>query len=305
MNLVEQMKDVVEKIDITIDLGNANYKMLVNEKQIIDSSNVEEVAVESFGAYKVNNKFYIFGEGAAAKYNTNKIIEEKRALLGRALYSVLPNGKEVEITTLLPLSLYVENENKEKFKKMLEGNYEVVNPNGYVKTFCVKNVNVCCEGFSSLMVDADLLKQALYLVDFGGVDITGCYVNRTPVVNQSFSIENGMNIFYTELAKVLTSKFLESYSNKDAELVYQKYEDLNEDLKQVIDDFAKTYIQKNVYQKLNQIGYKPLIHKLVLTGGGAVALERYLKQDKNIVIIDDALWSNVKGANIINKRRAR
>lgn len=299
MNLVEQMQK------ITIDLGNSNYKMLADDKKIIDSSNVEEVEFGTFGAYQVNNKSYIFGEGAAMKYNTNKICEEKRALLGRALYPVVEDNKEVAITTLLPLSLYITNINKDKYKELLQGQYTVINPNGHTKNFTVSEVSVCCEGFSSLMTKPELLSEAIYLIEVGGVDLAGCFVNRTPVVAQSFTSEMGMNIFYTELAKVLTSKLLESYNNKDAELLYNKYEVLEDDLKQVIDRFAMEYIQKNIYKKLVDIGYKKLIHKLVLVGGGAIALERYLKQDTNIIILENALWANVEGAEIIEKRRAK
>ena len=299
MNLIEQMQK------ITIDLGNSNYKMLADDKKIIDSSNVEEVEFGTFGAYQVNNKSYIFGEGAAMKYNTNKICLEKRALLGRALYPVVEDNQEVAITTLLPLSLYITNINKDKYKELLQGQYTVINPNGHTKNFTVSEVSVCCEGFSSLMTKPELLSEAMYLIEVGGVDLAGCFVNRTPVVAQSFTSEMGMNIFYTELAKVLTSKLLESYNNKDAELLYNKYEVLEDDLKQVIDSFAMEYIQKNIYKKLNDIGYKRLIHKLVFTGGGAIALERYLKEDTNIIILENALWSNVEGAELIEKRRAR
>ena len=303
MNLIEQMQNVIEKI--TIDLGNSNYKMIVDDKRIIDSSNTEEVAEGTFGAYAVNGKYYLFGEGAAAKYTTNKIVVEKKALLGKALYSVTEDNQKVEITTLLPLSLYIHNENKERYRELLKGEYVVTNPSQYTKRFEVVEVNVCCEGFSALITKPELLKEALFLIEIGGVDLTGCFVNRTPVASQSFASERGMNIFYTELAKVLTSKTLESYSNKDAELLYNKYEELTDDLKQVIDSFATEYIQKYIYKKLVDIGYKKLIHKLVLVGGGAIALERYLAQDENIIILENALWANVEGAEIIEKRRAK
>ena len=101
--------------NIDIDLGNSNYKALVNEKKIMDNSNVEEVETGTFGAYEINGRSYIFGEAARSKKNTNKICVEKKALLGKVLYSLVEDGQEVNITTLLPLSLYISNENKEKY----------------------------------------------------------------------------------------------------------------------------------------------------------------------------------------------
>ena len=58
-----------------IDLGNSNYKLLSDKKRIIDNSNVEEVKEGTFGAWVVNGKSYLFGEGARSKKNTNKITE--------------------------------------------------------------------------------------------------------------------------------------------------------------------------------------------------------------------------------------
>lgn len=303
MDLIKEMNKIVENIDI--DLGNSNYKALVNEKKIMDNSNVEEVETGTFGAYEINGRSYIFGEAARSKKNTNKICVEKKALLGKVLYSLVEDGQEVNITTLLPLSLYISNENKEKYKDLLKGDYAVTNPNGYTKKFKVTNVEVCAEGFSSLVTDAKLLNQALYLVDVGGVDLSATYVNRTPVVKQSFTSERGMNIFYSELGKVLTSKLLETYTDKDAELLFNKYDGLKDDLKEIIDIFATEYIDNNIYKPLADIGYKSLIHKLILVGGGAIALQRYLISDSNITILPDALWSNVMGADIISKRRAK
>ena len=141
MNLVEQMQNIIENLEITIDLGNANYKMLVGDKKVIDNSNVEEVPTGTFGAYEINQKSYLFGEGALMKYTTNKIVEEKRALLGKALYSVAEDNANLEITTLLPLSLYISNENKQKFKDLLIGEYTVTNPSGYEKIQC--NISKC------------------------------------------------------------------------------------------------------------------------------------------------------------------
>lgn len=288
-----------------IDLGNSNYKLLSDKKRIIDNSNVEEVKEGTFGAWVVNGKSYLFGEGARSKKNTNKITEDKKALLGRVLYPVVADKKSVAITVLLPLSLYVDVENREKYQELLKGEYTVTNTNEATKQFTVEDVEVCCEGYSSLVTDAKLLQEALYLIDIGGVDLTGTYVNRTPVIDNSFILEKGMNIFFTELGKVLTSKLLESYTDKDAELLFNKYDSLDDHLKEIIDIFAKDYIDKNIYKPLVDVGYKDIVHKLVFVGGGAIALKRYLSEDSNVTILENALWSNVEGASLISQRRNR
>lgn len=289
---------------ITIDLGNANYKALVEGKRILDSSNVQEVAEGTFGAFEIDNKHYLFGEVAKSKRNTNKICPTKRALMGRALFPLAEDKEKIKIVTLLPLSLYVNQENKSKYSELLKGKYTVTNPNGVKKSFTVSSVEVRAESFSSLATEPALLKEPIYLIDLGGVDVSGCFVHRTPDIGKSFTQEKGMNIFHSELGKVLTSKLLETYSDKDAELVFNKYDNLSEDLKSIIDDFAKTFIRENIYVPLKEIGYRELIHKLVFTGGGSKALERYLVEDNNVSVLKNALWSNVEGADILSRRKS-
>lgn len=290
---------------ITIDLGNKNYKLLIEGKRILDSSNVQEVLEGTFGAFEIDNKYYLFGEVAKSKRNTNKICETKRALMGRALYPVVEDKEKIEVVTLLPLSLYVNQENKTKYAELLKGKYTVINTDGAKKSFTVANVEVRAESFSSLATEPSLLKEPIYLIDLGGVDVSGCYVHKTPDIGKSFTQEKGMNIFYNELGKVLTSKLLETYSDKDAELVFNKYDNLSEDLKLIIDDFSKSFIQENIYSHLKDIGYKSIIHRIVCTGGGSKALERYLIADSNVTVLQNALWSNVEGAEILSRRKSK
>lgn len=301
----EKKHTTAEVVDITADLGNKSYKLIANNKKIIDCSNAQEVPAGTFGAFIINGKHYIIGKNARSKKNTNKICESKKAVLGRALYPIVPDKAKVDITTLLPLSLYVNEDNKRKYSELLKGKYTVVNENGAAKTFTISKVEVCAESFSSLLTDRTLLNTPLYLVDIGGVDTTGVYVNKTPDINSSFTSEKGMNVFFTELGKVLTSKLLETYTEKDAELVFDKYDDLSDSLKEIIDDFSTNYVKTNIHDPLKEIGFKSLIHKLVFVGGGSKALERYLTKLENAHVLENALWSNVEGAQRLSIMRGK
>ena len=53
--------------------------------------------------------------------------------------TLLEDKEKVEISVLLPLSLYVNIENKTKYIELLKGKYNVTNPNGVKKTFTVSN----------------------------------------------------------------------------------------------------------------------------------------------------------------------
>ena len=326
-NVIEKMQDLTQNLNgevlkVNADLGNTNYKLIIGDRRVIDSSNVEQVSEGTFGAYKVDEKYYLFGQGANVKYNTNKIITEKRALLGKALFNIVENGQNVEVTTLLPLSQYVENTNKDKFKELLIGDYKVSNSDGFTKEFKVVKVNVNCEGFSSLVTKPQLLREPLYLVDIGGVDIAGCYINRTPVVKKSFTLEGGMNKFFKDLATTLTSKTSRSYTGENAKTLFEK-EKKSAKLQQIIDEFAVEYLKKNVFERLDNIEFRWYLHKIAFVGGGAVALtdylmlalESYVKEHTNefedefnrdeadIELIEDAIWANVLGAKVLEERR--
>ena len=289
---------------VKIDLGNKNYKMKYGQKNIIDYSSVQEVEPGTYGAFIVNDKYYIIGGNAKSKKTTNKICETKKALLARALFPIVEDKGRVEITALLPLSLYLNVENRTKFEDLLKGKYIVKHPEGATKSFNVTKVDVCGESFSSLVTNGALLKESLYLVDIGGVDITGVHVNGTPNPDKLFTAERGMNLYFTELGKYLTSKVLCTYTDQDAELLFNKYDELKDDnMRELIDNFSRVYIKTHIYEPLMEIGYKPLIHKLVFVGGGSKALERYIKKDENAEVLKNALWSNVEGAEIISIRR--
>ena len=327
-NVIEKMQELTQNLDreilkANIDLGNTNYKLVIGDKRIMDSSNAEQVQEGTFGAYQVNGKHYLFGQGANVKYNTNKICEEKRALLGKALFNIVEDGQNVEVTTLLPLSQYIENTNKNRFKELLIGDYKVANSDGFTKEFKVVKVNVNCEGFSSLVTKPQLLREPLYLVDIGGVDIAGCYINRTPVIKKSFSLEGGMNKFFKDLATTLTSKTARSYTSENAKTLFEKEKKALK-LQQIIDEFAIEYLKKNVFEKLDNIEFRWYLHKIAFVGGGAVALKDYLmlaledyvkehtnefedefnKDEADIELIEDAIWANVLGAKTMEERRA-
>lgn len=313
---------------VIIDLGNANYKVIYDkDKRTMDCSNVEKVKEGSFSAFKVNGGSYIFGENAKVKYDTNKICPEKKALLGRALYPLVDDKDKVNLVTLLPLSLYInaEDGNREAYEELLKGKYTVSNESGAEKVFTVQNVEVYCESFSSLFVDAELCKKPLYLVDLGGVDLSGVFVYRTPNPDKRFSNTNGMNTFYSKLGERLTSSLKKTCSALNAKLLFSKYSVLSEDdinaindeeerekqrkLKNVIDEFAINYIEHHIKDELYRIEFDSDIHDLVFVGGGAEALKMYLeKVFPRVTVIKDAIYSNVEGAkrlSILNGNRKK
>lgn len=289
---------------IYVDLGNSNYKLLVGDKRIVDCSNTQEVVLGTFGAWAIEDKHYIIGAGAITKKQTNKITLEKRALLSRALYPIVENGDKIDLVTVLPLSLYFDINNRESYINLLKGKHTIINSDGAKKSFTVASVAVYAEGFSSLITDIGLLQQQIYVCDIGGTDLDIFYVNRTPDANKLQTTEKGTNILTAQLAKVLTSKLLESYSSSDVEILLDRYETLPEDLKVTIDAFMDEYIKINILIPLKDLGYRDLLQTpIIFTGGGAKLLERYITKIANAKILDNCVFSNIEGAKLLDIRK--
>ncbi|MFR6016457.1 MAG: site-specific integrase [Paraclostridium sordellii] len=79
----------------------------------------------------------------------------------------------------------------------------------------------------------------------------------------------------------------------------------SEEIKSTIDEYAENYIKPNIIEPLKEIGFKELLFKICVVGGGAKALERYLVKNPSIVILDECIFSNVLGAKIISTRRSK
>lgn len=310
----QTMKDGEYVIDI--DLGNFFYKVIYDNgrKKSYDFSNVERVKPGSDNAFLINGESYVFGPNAKIKYDTNKICEEKKALLARVLYGIVPDKARVKLVTLLPLSLYInaEDGNKEEFAQLLKGKYTVENPEGFKKTFTVTDVEVFCESFSSIITEPTLMNKPLYLLDLGGVDWSGVFVYGRPDANKKFNNTTGMNMFYSKLGDRLTSITKKTYDPVSARLIFEKYTNMEQvkidaikdeekktrtqNIKNTVDAFSREYIKTHIYEELYKIGYDEDIYSLVFVGGGAKALRKYLEEDENATIVKDALFSNVEGA---------
>lgn len=324
---------------IYVDLGNFNYKLMFGDEnedgsepkelnKKIEHCNVERVPRGSVESWSIDDESYIISPNAELKGDSNKIVKEKRALLGRILYDLSSSeSSRFRVVTLLPLSLYINEEdgNREAYAELLKGDYKVSNPNGVEKVFSVEEVEVFCESFSALAVmDAEYRQNAVYLVDLGGVDWSGALVYGTPHREHRFSKPVGMNKFYVELAAKLTSAVdKEGCTPLNAKMYFDKYSKLSDGdleeianeskrerakkIKHVVDVFAKEYLDRYVFKPLDTIGYKEDLHKLVFIGGASKSFKKYILdgRDEDVVIAKDAIFANVKGARKLARARAR
>lgn len=285
-----------------VDLGNAQVKLIIGTKRISVCSNIEEVSAEMYGAIQVNDKYYLMGKTAKSKLTTNKIEESKRALLGISLFPYVEEDEKLQVATMLPISLYLEAENREEYAKLLMGYYTIRNANGEIKSFEVEQVNVYCESYSSLATQENIktIHQPQFVVDLGGADISILYVEGQPDRNRYTTSPTGANYFFVELAKVLTAKMKQTVSTSDCELIFAKYDELNEQMQECIDEFVNSYMHKYVYEKLKDLNYNAMIHSIKFIGGFSKGLMKWITKDSNASVIEDSLFSNIQGVKVLH-----
>lgn len=95
-----------------IDLGNSQVKIIDENKRYTFCSNIEEVSADTYGAYKVNDKYYVMGRTAKCKLTTNKIEESKKAVLAISLFNYVSDKEKISLATMLPISLYLCSQNR-------------------------------------------------------------------------------------------------------------------------------------------------------------------------------------------------
>lgn len=292
---------------IYFDCGNSQNKILFEDRKIVTTSNIEVVEDSNvFNSWTVNEVSFINSEIAKAKKITNKICKSRKLLIGKNLFDLVEDKEKVRLVTFLPISQYINPNNKVKMSEMLNGKYKVVSANGEVKNFTVTDTMVLAEEFVALLTNPKLLQKETFVVGIGGVDTSIFRVkNGIPDTNKIHTSESAINWYYDSLGRVVTSHLNQSFSLSDAKLLLAKYDELDEELKTIIDNHTMKYIEKNVIEPLKELGYRNIIHSnVVVLGGGSLDLKRWFDKLGYFDFLEDSLFANVLGARIYDQQLA-
>lgn len=293
------------KKTIYFDCGNSQNKILIDDRKVVTTSNIEIVDSQTFGAWEVNGVSFINSEIAKTKKVTNKLCESRKLLIARNLFDLVEDKSKVSLSVLLPISQYLNKENRETFAGMIKGKYKVTNSEGHTKSFSIDYVDIKCEEFVALLTNPKLLQDTCYTIGVGSVDTSIFQVaGGVPNTNKIHTSENGISWFYDGLGRVLTSYLKETYTLQDARLVYKKYDALDDELKAIIDKYATDYIEKYIVEPLQELGFRKLVHRAIINGGGSLDLKRYIDKLGYFTYLDDSLFSNVIGSKILDQQKA-
>lgn len=286
-------------MNITVlDLGNNNVKGTNDKDTLINfRSNLSksyESYPDGFNYILLDGEYTYFEKGIFSKeyIKTNK---DYKAQLLYGIAKLYPNEDKVEtnLTLLLPLS---EMQHKSKYETDLTNKQFKFTVRATMKkdmTVTIKNVFVVPEGYASYSLVDDKTKSGnVLIIDIGG--------RTTNVVAMDYG----------------KPQILETYKIGILDF-YLKLKNLNIDKQYKLEDIEKAIDRKDikVSQKdlanfmndiLNEISLAVNInhYKVLFTGGGSIVLKDIIKNilPEQCTLLDDPLYSNVKGALVFSKQ---
>lgn len=318
---------------VGIDVANSTIKIWTDDKHLEYRNTVKEVndagLVFSFKTdyqmFVLNKEVYEVGDITAmgsggrgkARYNGKSFKIE--ALIGIA--NILEPGTKdrIRVVTGLPSSLSKNNSVAEEIKKMLIGEHTIKS----VKwdqiddiQFEIVDVIVVPQPLGTLYnfvfdekskaPDQTLLAQRALVVDigFGTTDLAMLEGSR---VRGTFGFELGVSDYIANLQEEVNNKFPEAsiyalnphqfdvalLKSTTVETPFGKY-----DLAALVEKH-KEIQAKRVYESVMGLGLEyNKFYRIILTGGGSLQYEKYLKQlfnDPRLILQKDAVTANAKG----------
>jgi len=205
---------------------------------------------------------------------SSKIHSETRALQIAAAAIVAQPGSSIRMVTGVPIDQY-NKETKEELADMLQGNYNVT-ISGRQKNFTINNISIAPEGCAAYWdvvlndkgrpIESPYRKGLVRLLDVGSRTVNFGTVNDGKFVNRS-SVT--LPFGYGELAN---NKSLTPTENDKGNFV------------------------RKVLADLSWINIEPEKEAIILTGGGAIALETQFKAVFPLArLISDPVFGNARG----------
>lgn len=243
---------------------------------------------------KINNQIYNIGEG---EFSTgwDKSRKENTLLL---LYTAVYKSSKENINQVV-LGLPVQ-----QYKKNRDALITLINNNKCVKVndrnIILTDIAVAPEGASSYYaLDSDkkalIGSKQLIIVDIGGrtTDIT-VFDNKKIIDVKTIPV--GMLNIYQQIIDYVNTKYTESLSLEDGDIILKEGLFLNGEKKDI--SFIQPILKKNfetIYKEI-QLKYNVAKGYIYLTGGGSILLKKpFLNRLNNIIVSDNPIFDNAIG----------
>lgn len=246
-------------------------------------------------------KVIIGEEAETADYTKSKAKDIHKLSTYAAIAQLVDDGDEVNLIIGCPLSIYMNVEERDAYKKfMIDEGSAVVVLNGKTKRFTIKNVIVCPEGSGIIYKNPNRYKDSLIgIIDIGGLNSNNCVYDRlTPIKSTSFTTNLGANIMRNELRQTLNSAFPEvNIQEWQIEDIIRKghIKSRKKESAEIISEFLQGHVN-NILQECVKKGWDIDNIDLTFVGGGSKLFENEIKNIvPDAVISETAEWDNVEG----------
>lgn len=289
-------------INIAIDLGNFNNKVLVNDKIFIFESRFREItddiSIKTGTIFTFNGKTYRHMDGVF-EISCEKACRNNLLLnLFFSIASSLQRDCEVNIAIGLPISQYKQD--KEKLIEFInQNNHQNVSLNKNTYNITIKSVDVIPEAIGAYYSSVDDFESLnATVVDIGGKTTDICTISYDGSVQSYTTIQIGSFDTFTKIANVINERYPSSCASvEDVQHILDKGLTVNGikvDLPEI--DFIlredASIISRNI--KLND--KKSELNYILIVGGHGHILYNYLKETiPHIEIHSDYLFANVIG----------
>lgn len=302
---------------ITIDAGKFQGKGLLNNngrrfrtKMEKANKNTRTNGYNDFHI-KWNDKYYLIGDGARyVDYDTTKHkLQHKLStyILCNELLKRTDN-RDVFLIVLSPLSMYSNEQTREKFKYFIFNNGKVkFQLNNNDVRINIKDVTILGEVCTIPFNNIELFQnKTVGVLDIGGLNVNGLIIkNMSPVKGTEFTINAGslivMEKIRKELNKEISGANIQEYQ-MDTIVKQGYYLGDKKHSQQIISSILKNHF-KDILQvaKANNWDTKGL--NIVCTGGGSIDLgikniQMYIPQAK---LSSNPVWDNCIGGKRVGE----
>jgi len=300
---------------ITVDAGKYNTKGIVDGKQIIFRTKMEEVD-NSVYSDRINtfhihweNKNYLLGDGVKdVDYDTNKHKLQHKLAVYTAC-SELTRGEEEDLylVVLCPIEMFLHPQRREEFRQFIldDGKIEL-EINKSKKVLTLKDVTIFSEACATVFSNYRKFKNQIKgIIDIGGLNVNGVVIsNMSPVKGTEFTINAGSYLIMEKIKKELNKQLKINIQNYQMEFIIQQgYHNYNKETSvEIIQEILSDHF-KEIKQNMKANNWDVDGLEIVVTGGGSLNLgiDNIKKHLRFVEQSNNPIWDNVIGGKIIGE----
>lgn len=250
-----------------------------------------------------NSKSYLVGDGAEnIDINLNKSNSELHYLTTLTALGLISFQASFNLVANLPINLYTKL-NKEAFENRLRSttpiNYTLNNKHISIS---IPNIVVFPQCFSAIYVN-NIKSNIIGILDLGGLTAQGCICEGKNLIFSSIFSDNlGTLVLYNKIKKSLNAQYNLNIQDYEVENIIKNgiSFDKTNSLK-LISSICTSHVDQ-IIKGMKLTGWNIENMPILLTGGGTLLLESYLKQYLPIYqVSNDPLYDNIKGLWEVSK----